>query len=255
MPPCLGRPPRIQNTSRSKAASAVAALSALVALLSLMKQHAADAADLLQPVRQAGKGRERGGHLGRRDAQEHAPRRWRRARSGCCAGRAASRCRRDRRTGRAARPRARGRRARCPRRTSRGRRASAPRRCRPSCGWRAAGARQMSRHQSSSSPTMAVLARPGHQPRLEGGVVLHGAVAVEVVGRDVEQDADASAPASASARSGRRTSRCTWTAAVRRRRERQHARADVAAHLRVPAGLAAGCARSAPWWWTCRWCR
>ena len=41
----------------------MAALSALVALLSLMKSVAPSAADLLQAMRQAGKGRERGGHL------------------------------------------------------------------------------------------------------------------------------------------------------------------------------------------------
>ena len=47
----------------------------------------------------------------------------------------------------------------------------------------------MSRHHSSSSPTIGCCAVL-HQPRLEAGVVLHGAVAVEMVGRDVEQDAD-----------------------------------------------------------------
>ena len=50
----------------------------------------------------------------------------------------------------------------------------------------------IARHQSSSTP-MTARVGAGDQPLLDGRVVLHRAVAVEMVRRDVEQDADASA--------------------------------------------------------------
>ena len=106
------------------------------------EERAPEPADLLQAMRQAGECLQRGRHLARRHAEAHSRRRWRPARSGCCARRAASRCRRGRRRRRAGRSRARGRRARCRRRTTRAPRARAPRRDRPSRGWQAAGARR-----------------------------------------------------------------------------------------------------------------
>ena len=56
----------------------------------------------------------------------------------------------------------------------------------------------------------AVALHAGDQPLLDRGVVLHGAVAVEMVRRDVEQDADASDRARARGRSGRTSISITW---------------------------------------------
>ena len=222
--------------SRSKAASAVAALSALVALLSLMKSVRPSAADLLQAMRQAGECRERGRHLARRHAEASGPQRWRPARSGRCAGRAASRCRRDRRRRRAGRSRARGRRARCRPRTSRAPRArcAETRSTQPRLASRRRSA--MSRHQSSSSP-MTGCAALRDQARLEAGVVLHGAVPVEVVGRDVEQHADAGRQRGRQLDLERRHLDHV-DAILGRRLQIQDGGADVAAHLRVPPGRA-----------------
>ena len=75
----------------------------------------------------------------------------------------------------------------------------------------------------------------GHQPLLDRGVVLHGAVAVEMVRRQIEQDA------------GGRIDRGREVDLVgraldhvealgRRRVERHDGAADIAAHLRVAAG-------------------
>ncbi len=75
-----------------------------------------------------------------------------------------------------------------------------------------------------------------HQPRLQAGVVLHGAVAVEVIGRDVEQDADGGLER----RRQLDLERGHFDdvgAVVGRRLQRQDGGADVAAHLRIPAGF------------------
>ena len=220
--------------SRSKAASAVAALSALVALLSLMKS--------VRPSRPISSRRcGRPGNVFSAAAtspgdtpQDQSPLRWRPAHSGCCAGRAASRCRRGRRRRRAGRSRARGRRARCRPRTTRATRASAPRRDRPSCGWRAAGARRC-RGTSRRPRRSTGSRRVRDQARLEAGVVLHGAVPVEVVGRDVEQHADAGRERGRQLDLERRHLDDV-DAALGRRLQLQDGGADVAAHLRVPAG-------------------
>ena len=182
MPPSFGLPPRIQKMSRSKAASAVAALSALVALLSLMKSTCPS-----RPISSRRCGRP--GNVRRARRPPPPARRPRmnaqrspRARSGCCAGRAASRC--PTRSANAPSGPVHGARA-----TS-----SVPTAYHP-CGTRSraetmstqlrsASRRRstMSRHQSSSSPMMARPARLD-QSRLQRRVVLHGAVAVEVIGR------------------------------------------------------------------------
>ena len=94
----------------------------------------------------------------------------------------------------------------------------------------------------------------GHQALLDRGVVLHRAVAVEMVGRQVEQDA------------GGRVDRGREVDLVgralddvealgRRRVERHDGAADIAAHLRVAAGRLDDVGGQAPWSSTCRWCR
>ncbi len=204
MPPSFGMPPTIQWMRAGKAASAFSAASALVALLSLTNSTRPIAADLLHAV---GEAREssRGprGSLGL-DAE--------RARRG------------DGRRGvlrivRAAQRADAGeveRRSRCRRRRQHDARAVARRSPSASvpldgdaddaCVLPPASRSAIARHQSSSTPTTAVSAA-GDQPLLDGGVVLHRAVPVEMVGRDVEQDADASAPATARGRSGRTSTR------------------------------------------------
>ena len=74
-----------------------------------------------------------------------------------------------------------------------------------------------------------------HQPLLDLGVVLHGAVAVEVIRREVEQDTDARMDR------GRKVDLVGGALddivpRRFRRIERQHGAADIAAHLRVASG-------------------
>ena len=84
--------------------------------------------------------------------------------------------------------------------------------------------------------------RARDEARLEGGVVLHGAVPVEVVGRDVEQHADAGRQRGRQLDLERRHLDDV-DAILGRRLQIQDGGADVAAHLRVACRRRAGCGR------------
>ena len=173
----------------SKAASAVAALSALVALLSLMNSVRPRPTDLLEAMRQARKGLQRGGHFARRHAEAH----------GRCAG--------GKRVLDVV-PAAQG--------ADAGKIGEGAERTGPGCACHELAAHRVPpmRHArlrryeidpaavgkpqalGDVAAPVVVLADDGvrrmrDQAGLEAGVVLHGAVPVEVVGRDVEQHADA----------------------------------------------------------------
>ena len=77
--------------------------------------------------------------------------------------------------------------------------------------------------------------RCGHQPLLDGGVARQRAVAVEVIGRDVEEDADARVDAGRKIDLKRRALD-HMVAAGARRIEREDRRPDIAAELHVAAG-------------------
>ena len=169
------------------------------------EEDVAHAADILQAMRQAGKRRERGRHLARQKLRTRAQR-WPRARSGCCAGRAAADAGEVGEGAERAGPRRAGDELRCRRRTSHGPRARvADQRDRPVLRWAAAAARRCRAHQRR--PRRRRAARALDQPCLHRRVVLDRAVPIEVIGRDVEQHADGGRQRSASARSGTTTSR------------------------------------------------
>ena len=187
MPPVFGLPPAIQKISR-KARQRLGGGVGVGRLRIVDEQHVALAR---RPAACDGQGRGNSPALldcraDRGRARDR--RRSRRPRSARCARRAASRCRR------AAPPPAPCRRSRagcgCPRHRSR--RAAALRTdtrttVLPARSMRSAAARV----QWSSTPITAVPpASAGRQPRLDGGVIFHAAVAVEMIFRDVEQNAD-----------------------------------------------------------------
>ena len=108
--------------------------------------------------------------------------------------------------------------------------------------------------QYSSSVADDWMRGPRYQPLLERRIVLDGAVAVEMVGRDIEQNANSRLSVGVSSIWNDDIS-MTWMRSGAGGSRARIGGADVAAHLRVPAGRLAGCARSAPWSSICRWCR
>ena len=103
MPPSLALPPTIQKMSRKRQQRLFGRVG--VGRLRIVdEQHAAEPADLLHAMGEAGKRRQAALQSPRRDARARAPRRRRRRRSGRCGRRAAPARRRDRRA--AVRPRA-----------------------------------------------------------------------------------------------------------------------------------------------------
>ena len=235
MPPSFALPPRIQKMS-SKEVSAFSVESALVALESLMKSVVAAAADLLHAMRQAreaARGRAGSPPASTSEGQRDGDGGGRVLRIVRAAQRADAREVGDGAVPLAVAPDERRRRPRTRRRASGSaemRRRRARRSLRRRVGDRAAHRRRRRRSTARS--------RLGDQPLLDRRVVLHRAVPVEMVGRDVEQHADRRARATARGRSGTTSISMTWTRFVGRRLERQDRGADIAAHLHVAPGLA-----------------
>ena len=226
--------------------SAFSAASALVALESLTNSTRPILADLLHAMREAGEAREPP-----RDLLDAKPQR---ARGGEGEGGVLA-VMRAAQGGRDARDR------------------SAPPR-RPS--HKAGGRRRRRRRSPSASPksptTVRALSARGDgaaifvvepdqrdvggrdQPLLDRGVILHRAVAVEMVGREVDEQADAGLQRGREVDLERRALH-DMHAARRGRRQVEHRHADIAAERDVAARPRAGCGRSAPSSSTCRWCR
>ena len=105
-------------------------------------------------------------------------------------------------------------------------------------GTRRASCRRHAREGSSSTPitaqSPALLA--GEDVLLGGDIARHVAMAVDMVGRDVEPDRDMGAEGLAAARAGRTTARAHRCRPAERR-EVERAAADIAADLAARAGL------------------
>ena len=91
------------------------------------------------------------------------------------------------------------------------------------------------------------------QARLHGGVVLQGAVAVDMIGRDVERTDIGNQTGRKIDLIGRDLQHIDRLSA--RRRKLEHRLADIAADLRRRSRRRSGCARSARSSSICRWCR
>ena len=92
------------------------------------------------------------------------------------------------------------------------------------------------------------------QARLDGGVVLQRAVAVEMIGRDVGEHRHVGHETGRELDLiGRDFQHIDRLGA--RRIEFQHGLADIAADLHVEAAGGQDVPDQARWWWTCRWCR
>ena len=96
--------------------------------------------------------------------------------------------------------------------------------------------------------------RGGHQPLLDGGVARQRAVAVEVIGRDVEEDADARVDAGRKIDLKRRALDHMVATGPRRIEGEDRASRYCRRAARRGRRRREG-ARSAPWWSICRWCR
>ena len=251
----LLRPRRRRSSGcRRKDGSAFSAASALVALQSLTNSTRPMRPTCSMRCARPGKLRSAARIASRLDAERAAPPRWRTRRSGAlCAPRSEPMpARSSDRLAAAARADHAGAVAR----TSRRRAAAFDRDAHDAASPAAPAGRAMARHQASSTPIDGASRRRATSRSLIGGVVLHRAVPVEMVGRDVEQDADARRRATARGRSGRTSTRRHARGRRRRRLEREDRRCRCCrpSARRSPAVAQRG-ARSAPSWSTCRWCR
>ena len=228
----------------------------MVALLSLMKRDAVDrVADALLAVRQAGIGQQAGAMARARHRGTRAPSPRRRRHSARCARRAAPARRPGPRSGRRHRAghvaRMRHPAARCPFAACLARNRDHPRRARA----QPRGHRARVRRRRSRPPPDRRGSAGRRSPAWRHGVARHVAVAVEVVGAEIEHRRGIEADGGESLQHVGRHFQHVDAVIAAAAASASAAGAEIAARRHRRARRRPGCAPAARWWWTCRWCR